>query len=299
MARSTSSAGVVERARPARRRSALRWAGRHPLLLLAIALLGAVALLAAVGPLIWPLDPLAMDFDAPLAAPSLAHPMGTDSNGRDVLARFIFGARLSLLVGFAVVVSGLVVGGGIGVLAAISGPALDNVLMRVIDALAAFPPLILAMSVTVGLGVGLATAALGTMLSCVPFYARLIRSDLLRLRARPFVEATVALGAGRGRILLHHLLPHTAPTMLVQSASVFGYAILTIAGLGFVGLGAQIPEPEWGTMITDGLQYALTGQWWIALFPGLGVLICVVAANLLADHVRDILDPAARADGVR
>ncbi len=270
---------------------------RHPVFAGALILLGMLALLAAVGPLVWPHDPLAMDFDAVLAPPSLAHPMGTDSNGRDVLARFVAGARISLVVGAAVVVSGLLVGGGIGLLAGVSGPVLDTVLMRVIDAFAAFPPLILAMSVTVGLGVGLATAALGTMLSCVPFYARLIRSDIVRLRSRPFVEATVALGAGRGRIVLHHLLPHTAPTMLVQSASVFGYAILTLAGLGFIGLGAQIPQPEWGAMITDGMQYALTGQWWVALFPGLGVLLSVIAMNLIADGVHALLDPHARRPG--
>jgi peptide/nickel transport system permease protein len=277
----------------------MRWVGLHRSLVLPVTLLGGVALLATIGPVIWPFDPLAMDFNAPLAAPSIAHPMGTDSAGRDVFARFIFGARLSLLVGVAVVVGGLVVGGGIGVLAGISGHALDNVLMRGIDALAAFPPLVLAMSVTVGLGVGLGTATLGTMLSCVPLYARVARSDMLRLRVRPFVEATVALGAGRARILFCHLLPHTASTMLVLSASEFGYAILTIAGLGFVGLGAQIPQPEWGAMITDGLQYALTGHWWISLFPGLGVMLCVIGASLLADQVREILDRTAGVDGVR
>lgn len=239
--------------------------------------------LALIGPWLWPLGPLEMDFSAPMAAPSWAHPMGTDSNGRDVFARFLSGAGISLTVGAAVVVSGLIVGGAIGVAAGIGGRMVDMVLMRVIDALAAFPPLILAMAVTVGLGVGLTTAALGIMLSCVPFFARLMRGDILRIRSLPFVEASTAIGVSRWRIIWRHMLPHTAPTMLVQCASVFGYAILTLAGLGFIGLGAQIPEPEWGAMITDGLQYALTGQWWLALFPGIGVFAAVVAANLLAD----------------
>ena len=249
---------------------------------------------AVLGPWLWHLGPLDMDFSAPLAPPSWNHPMGTDSNGRDVFARFLAGARISLSVGAAVVVSGLLVGGAIGVAAGIGGRLVDTVLMRVVDALAAVPPLILAMAITVGLGVGLTTAAFGIMLSCVPFFARLIRSDIMRIRSLPFIEASVAIGASPQRIILRHLLPHTAPTMLVQCASVFGYAILTLAGLGFIGLGAQIPEPEWGAMITDGLQYALTGQWWLALFPGFGVLVAVVAANLLADHAQAVLGVRGR-----
>ena len=246
---------------------------------------------AALGPALWRVDPLLIDLDAVLQPPSLAHPLGTDGNGRDVLARFIDGSRISLAVGVAVVLSGLLVGGAIGLVAGVSSGLVDGALMRVIDAMAAFPPLILAMAVTVGLGVGLETAALGIMLSSVPYYARLIRSDVIRVRALTSVEAAVALGAGRLRVVLRHILPHTTSTMLVQSAAVFGYAVLTLAALGFVGLGAQIPEPEWGAMITDGMRYALTGQWWITVFPGLGLLMAVIAANLLADRARDLLDP--------
>ena len=257
----------------------------------ATALFVVLVLTAAFGPTVWHIDPLLVDLDAVLQPPSLAHPMGTDGNGRDVLARFIDGSRISLVVGVAVVVSGLIVGGAIGLIAGVSSGPADVALMRVIDALAAFPPLILAMAITVGLGVGLETAALGIMLSSVPYYARLIRSDVIRVRALTSVEAAVALGASRVRVVVHHILPHTTSTMLIQSAAVFGYAVLTLAALGFVGLGAQIPEPEWGAMITDGMRYALTGQWWITVFPGLGLLIAVIAANMLADRVRDILDP--------
>jgi peptide/nickel transport system permease protein len=163
--------------------------------------------------------------------------------------------------------------------------------MRVMDAILAFPPLILAMAVTVGLGVGLATAALGIMLTSVPYYARLIRSDVIRVRSLLFVEAAAALGASPRRIVLRHILPHTSSTVFIQGSAVYGYAILSLAALGFVGLGAQAPTLEWGTMITDGLQYALTGQWWIGFFPGLGVLIAVAAASIIADRARDILDP--------
>ena len=268
-------------------------AGDHGLLL-GVSVLGGLALLAIFGPILWPKDPLAIDVGASLQAPSWSHPMGTDGVGRDVFARFLEGARISLVVGSVVVVVGAIIGGFAGILAGVSGGWLDSATMRVMDAILAFPPLILAMAVCVGLGASLKTAALGVMLTTIPYYARLLRSEVLRIRTLPFIEAAYALGAGRRRIMLRHVVPHVVSTMLIQAAAVFGYAILTLAALGFVGLGAQVPTPEWGTMITDGLQYFLTGQWWIGVFPGLGVLLAVIAASLIADRVRDILDPRGR-----
>jgi peptide/nickel transport system permease protein len=220
--------------------------------------------------------------------------MGTDSIGRDVFARFNEGARISLAVGVLVVVVGAILGGVAGVVAGASPGWVDATLMRIMDAILAFPALILAMAVTVGLGAGLETAALGIMLASLPYYARLLRSEVLRIRSLPFIEAAHALGARRTRIMARHIVPHVVSTLLVQGAAVFGYAILTLAALGFVGLGAQIPTPEWGTMITDGLQYFLTGQWWIGAFPGFGVLLAVTAASVIADRTRDILDPRGR-----
>jgi peptide/nickel transport system permease protein len=277
----------------AARRSAagLRFVVRDPAIATASALLLVLVLCAVVGPLVWRQDPLEIDVGGALQAPSRAHPMGTDGNGRDLLARFNEGAQISLAVGAGVVFAGVLVGGLMGLAAGVFRGFTDSVVMRTLDAILAFPPLILAMAVTVGLGVGLRSAALGTMLTTVPYYARLLRSDVMRISVLPHVESAVALGASRKRVVFRHIVPHAAPTMLIQSAAVFGYSILTLAGLGFVGLGAQIPTPEWGAMITDGLQYALTGQWWIAVFPGLGVLVAVVAANILADRARDILDP--------
>jgi peptide/nickel transport system permease protein len=217
--------------------------------------------------------------------------MGTDSSGRDILARFNEGARISLGIAAIVVVAGALVGGAIGLTSGMARGIVDNVLSRIMDGLLAFPALILAMTVTVGLGVGLRTATLGVAIATVPFYARLMRSDVLRIRSLPHVEAAVALGAKPSRVALRHIVPHTASTMLIQSAAIFGYAVLSLAGLGYVGLGAQIPTPEWGAMITDGQQYALTGKWWVALFPGLGLLFATVAVNLLADSARDRFDP--------
>ena len=256
-----------------------------------ILMLGLLIAFAVLGPLLWPRDPLALDVGASLQAPSAAHPMGTDGVGRDIFARFNAGARISLTTGALVVLTGALVGGTIGVVAGVSGGWIDNLLMRVMDAILAFPPLILAMAVTVGLGVGVRTAAIGIMITSVPFYARLLRSEALRVRTLPFVEAAAALGATRLRIIMRHIVPHLMSTLLVQAAAVFGYAILSLAALGFVGLGAQVPTPEWGTMITDGLQYTLTGQWWIGVFPGIGLLAAVTATSLIADRARDILDP--------
>jgi peptide/nickel transport system permease protein len=260
----------------------------------AVAALGLLVFLAVLGPLIWTKSATAVDVGSSLLPPSRAHPMGTDSIGRDVFARFNEGARISLAVGAAVVVVGAILGGVAGVVAGASPGWVDATLMRIMDAILAFPPLILAMAVTVGLGAGLETAALGIMLTSLPYYARLLRSEVLRIRSLPFIEAAHALGARQTRIMARHIVPHVVSTLLIQAAAVFGYAILTLAALGFVGLGAQVPTPEWGTMITDGLQYFLTGQWWIGVFPGLGVLLAVTAASVIADRTRDILDPRGR-----
>jgi peptide/nickel transport system permease protein len=288
-----ASAHEVRRGRAwtSRAADAVRFVFGDPALAFATVLILVLVALATIGPLVWPDDPLAVDVSAALQAPSWSHPMGTDGNGRDILARFMEGARISLVAGIVVVVLGALVGGLIGVISGVAGSLTDNITMRALDSLLAFPPLILAMAVTVALGVGVRSAVIGITLTSVPYFARLLRTDILRIRSLPHVEAAVAVGATRRRIVLRHILPHATSSMLIQSAAVFGYAVLSLAALSFVGLGAQIPEPEWGAMISDGLQYALTGQWWIAVFPGLGLLAAVVAANVIADRTRDILDP--------
>lgn len=267
---------------------------RRPAVAIPLAILGLLVGLAVFGPLLWPKGPLAVDLGSTLQAPSFAHPMGTDELGRDVFARFLEGARISLGIGALVVVVGAAIGGAIGIVGGTFGGWVDGVSMRTMDALLAFPPLVLAMAVTVGLGVGLRSAALGIMLTSVPWYARVLRSEVLRVRATPFVEAIGVLGATRRRLMRRHILPHVLPTLLIQAAAVFGYAVLALAALSFVGLGAQLPTPEWGAMITEGLPYALSGQWWISIFPGIGILLLVVSSGLLADRARDILDPQAR-----
>lgn len=269
-------------------------AGRQdPILTAALAVFAGLVCLAVFGPLVWGHDPNQVDITASLRPPSLAHPMGTDGVGRDIFARFLYGARISLAVGSVVVALGTLIGGGIGMLIGVSGRWVDNVAMRVVDVILAFPPLILALAITVALGVGLTTATIGITLTCIPYYARLLRSDVIRVKELPHVEASIAIGARPARVIWRHVFPHATSTMLIQSAAVFGYAVLTLAALGFVGVGAQIPTPEWGSMITDGLQYVVTGQWWVVLFPGVGLLIAVLSVNTVADRLRELWDPHA------
>jgi peptide/nickel transport system permease protein len=262
-----------------------------PLVAVATTLLAALVLLAIFGPLVFHQNSTAVNIGGSLSAPSWTHPMGTDEVGRDVFARFDFGARLSLLTALIVAVVGAVIGTVLGVLCAAIGGLLDSVSMRVMDAILAFPPLILAMTVTVSLGAGVTTAAIGILITSIPWYARLVRADALSISQRPFIEAARAIGCGRWWTIRRHVIPHVMSTVLVQAASVFGFTVLTLAALGFVGLGAQPPTAEWGAMITEGLQYAVSGQWWIGVFPGVGLLIAVCAANIIADRIRDALDP--------
>jgi peptide/nickel transport system permease protein len=277
-----------ESSRPRRLRRLLFGA---PLMATASALMIALVALAVLGPVVFHQHPDAVNVADALSPPSWHHPMGTDELGRDVFARFDYGARLSLLVALIVATAGALVGTLLGVVCGALGGVLDATAMRVMDAVLAFPPLILAMAVTVSLGAGVTTAALGILITSIPWYARLVRADALSIRQRPFIEAAQAIGCGRWWTIRRHVLPHVMSTVLVQGASVFGFTVLTLAALGFVGLGAQPPTAEWGAMITEGLQYAISGQWWIGVFPGIGLLIAVSAANILADRIRDVLDP--------
>jgi peptide/nickel transport system permease protein len=275
-----------------------RGLGDDGALLLGGGLLLVLIVMATVVRLLWPHDPNVVDLAQALAPPSLDHPMGTDANGRDLFARFSEGAGISLLVGLSVAACGAILGSAIGIVSGLFSGWRDSVLMRGMDAILAFPPLILAMAVTVGLGAGITTAAIGIMLTSIPWYARILRSEVLRLRSQAYVEAAFTMGAPRGRIIRRHILPHLLPSVMTQAAAVFAYGILALAALGFVGLGAQVPTPDWGAMITEGLPFALSGQWWIAFFPGIGVLIATTGAAILADRGRDILDPRSGYGGI-
>lgn len=247
--------------------------------------------LSVVGPLLWTQSATQVHLGDVLLPPSAAHPMGTDDLGRDMLARFLSGARLSLFIGLAVTAAGALLGGTLGVVAGMARKHTDGLMSWLINTLLAFPPLMLAMAVAVALGAGLSSGAIGLVVAAIPWFARVLRSEVVRIRSHASVEAAIVAGATRSRIARRHVVPHLVPTLVIQAAASFGWAILTLAALGFVGLGAQPPTAEWGSMITGGLQYALSGQWWIGVFPGLGLVVVVTAATVLADRTRDLLDP--------
>lgn len=271
--------------RPALLRSPLTVAGLVLILLFALS-----ALLASV---LAPADPLEQDLSRRLKPPTRGQWLGTDQLGRDVLSRLLFGARISLTIGLVVVGSAGTFGTLVGLIAGYRRGWVDEVLMRVTDVFFAFPALILAMAIAGALGPSLNNAMIAIAVVTWPVYARLARGQVLSLREREFVEATRALGASPGRIIWRHLLPNSLAPILVQASFDMGGAILSAAGLSFIGFGAQPPTPEWGVMISEGRKFIST-QPWLSLFPGLAILLTVTAFNLIGDGLRDTLDPRLR-----
>lgn len=230
---------------------------------------------------------------AKLAPPSAQHWLGADILGRDMLSRMLYGARISVFVGLAVVAVAGSFGTLIGLFAGYRRGWVDEVVMRVTDIFFAFPPLILAMAIAGALGPSLRNALIAVVVVLWPLYARLVRGQVLGLREREFIQAAQVTGVSNRQILLRHLLPNTLAPLLVQASFDMGTTILTVAGLSFIGFGAQPPTPEWGVMISDGRNY-ITTQWWLTGVPAAGILLLVAAFNLLGDGLRDILDPRLR-----
>jgi peptide/nickel transport system permease protein len=248
-------------------------------------------LVALIGPLVWHKNETAVNLADALRAPSATHPFGTDEYGRDVLARFLYGARLSLVLGVGAVAGGALIGLVVGSFIGLVGGMTDSVVSRVLDGILAFPALILGMAFALAIGAGALSAALAVGIAGIPWYARVVRSEVLSLRSREFVDAERALGAPRRRILRRHIVPSVLGGLTVQASLGVAYAVLAIAGLGFLGLGVRPPTAEFGAMITEGRNYLLTGQWWISIFPGIGLLILVGLSLSLGEALRDRLDP--------
>jgi dipeptide transport system permease protein len=256
-------------------------------------------LLAALAPVLAPHSPIEQfreHFLAPpvwLAGGSDAFPLGTDDVGRDLLSRLMFGARLSLLIGSIVVALSLSAGVVLGLTAAFAGGAADAAIMRLMDILLAFPSLLLAIVVVAILGPSLLNAMLAVAVVGLPSYTRLVRASALSELSRDYVVATRGAGAGILRLMFITVLPNCLAPLIVQAALGFSGAILDAAALGFLGLGAQPPTPEWGSMLASALQY-YQRAWWVLTFPGLAIVITVLAFNLLGDGLRDALDPKLR-----
>jgi peptide/nickel transport system permease protein len=266
---------------------------QEPTTLAGLLLLILFLLLALLAPLLSPYDPLGQNISESLYPPSAKHLLGTDKLGRDMFSRMVYGARISIIVGLAVVALAGSLGTFVGILAGYLGRWADELLMRVTDIFFAFPSLILAMAIAGALGPSLQNALIAVAVVTWPVYARLIRGQVLALREREFVQAARAIGVGNRRIIFRHLLPNTMAPFLVQASFDMGTVILSIAGLSFIGFGAQPPTPEWGTMISEGRNY-ITTQWWLTAGPAMGILLLVAAFNLVGDGLRDILDPQLR-----
>ena len=265
----------------------------NPLNAAALALIGAFAICAVLAPIVAPYDPLAQALGSRLEPPSPEHWLGTDQLGRDIASRLVYGARISLVIGIVVVALAGVFGTLVGLVAGYTGGLVDETLMRVTEVFLAFPPLILAMAIAGALGPSLTNAIIAIAAVTWAIYARLTRGQILSLRRREFVEAARAIGASRARILARHLLPNALAPLLIQASFDMGSAIISAAGLSFIGFGAQPPTPEWGVMISEGRNFIST-QPWLSLFPGLAILFAVGSFNLLGDGLRDLFDPRLR-----
>ncbi len=272
---------------------ALRYVARTPSacvgsLVLLVLVAGAIA-----APVIAPYDPLAVDLGNRLAPPSWEHPLGTDHLGRDILSRLMFGARATLGASFAVVAIATAIGVTMGTMAGFLGGWVDELIMRIVDAILAFPGIILALVVVGLLGPGLRNLVLGISIMHWSGYARVTRGLVLSLRERDFVLAACCIGAGRMRIMFRHLLPNILGPVVVLVTVDFGNIILGISGLNFIGLGVQLPHPEWGAMLNYARPYLQTAPL-LMVFPGIAIVLAALSANLLGDALRDLLDPRYR-----
>lgn len=257
-----------------------------------------LVLLALLAPLLAGHDPAAQDRAALLRPPGWlggdpAYPLGTDDVGRDILARLLYGARLSLSVGLVVVSLSLLAGTSLGLVAGFAGGLADALVMRAVDIMLALPTLLLAIAVVAVLGPGLTHAMLAVAVVQLPPFIRLTRAAVRAELVKDYVQAAQSLGAGRARLMFRTVLPNCLAPLIVQASLSFSVAILDTAALGFLGLGAQPPTPEWGTMLADALQF-VQSAWWVVTFPGVAILLSVLGFNLTGDGLRDALDPRLR-----
>jgi peptide/nickel transport system permease protein len=278
------------------RRGAVLWRRlrRNSLSLAAAIVVVLLVLMALAAPLVAPYDPDAPDAADVLQAPSGRHWLGTDLYGRDQLSRIVHASRVDLLIALTATAMALSAGAALGALAGYRGGWTDQLVMRVIDTVMAFPSFILAMGITAAMGNSLRNVVVAIAVTHVPIYARLIRGEMLRLRELEYAEAARTVGNRERRIVFYHLLPNCVPPVIVQATLAMGFAILTVAALSFIGLGIQPPQSEWGSMTAEGAGYIVSGEWWIFLFPGLAIMVTVLAFNLVGDTLRDLLDPRMR-----
>lgn len=270
-----------------------RFAKESPLNVVALAIIGIFLFLCLFGPMVSPHNATQPNMQVRLTAPNSEYLLGTDQLGRDVLSRIMTGARISLGIATLILAIAIPVGALIGLAAGYSGGIVDEILMRITDIFLAFPALILAMAIAAALGPNLRNTVIALTLVYWPWYARLIRGQVLQIKERDYVEAARAVGVGSPRLIGRHILPNAVAPIIIQATIDIGFAILATAGLSFIGLGAQPPTPEWGAMISDARTF-FREAWWYFTFPGLAITFTVIGFNLLGDGLRDYFDPRTR-----
>ena len=285
----TETAGTPAAAdRPRRRGPAL-----PPMALIGAGVMAVLVLGAVFAPALSPYPPDAINYRVLLKPPSAEHLLGTDDLGRDVLSRLIFGARLSLSVGLAAVLLAVLAGVPCGLIAGYVGGAVDEVVMRVLDAIIALPPLVLALTISAVLGSGLVNATIAIAIVAVPTYARLTRGQVLSIKNNDYVLAARSVGVPSWRVLLRHILPNVLSPIIVQASLGVGFAIILESSLSFIGLGAQPPTSTWGSMVQIGFQYLDLAPWFV-MAPAIAIFVAVLSANLMGEGLRNALDPGRR-----
>ncbi len=290
-----TEAGVRSTQRPPRPRwrETLGLLLRNPTAAVSATVLVLIVLMAVLDETVAPSGANEIDVQSRLQPPSWAHPFGTDDLGRDILSRVVLGAAVSLRVGFLAVAFALVVGALIGLLAGFYGRWVDDVLMRFMDVLFAFPAVLLAIAVLAVRGPGAGNTALAIGIVYIPVFARVTRASVLGVREEVYVRASRSVGASDLRLLTRHVLPNAAPPIIVQTSISLAFAVLAEAALSFLGLGTQPPNPSWGLMLAEGRGF-IDIAWWLAFFPGMAIFLTVLCFNLLGDGLRDVLDPRQR-----
>ena len=266
----------------------------NPLTLVALLLLAVLLGCAVLGPSLVPYDPIATNTPMALQPPSAAHWFGTDQLGRDIFSRTVVATRLDLAIAFAAVALSFAIGAVVGAVIGYFGGMVDRGVSRGVDVLMAFPLFALAMGVVAALGNSVSSIVYATAVINLPFYIRLARAEVSVRRNLGYVEAARVGGSGHARILRVYLLPNILPPLVVQASLNLGWAVLNAAGLSFIGLGVRAPTPEWGIMVAEGAQFIVSGQWWLAAFPGAALMLAVFCFNLLGDGLRDVVDPRSR-----
>lgn len=266
----------------------------NPVTLVAFAMFAFFVFSAVLGPALVPYDPLATDAARALQPPSGAHWFGTDNLGRDVFSRVIVATRLDMTISVAAVALSFVIGAVLGAVAGYWGGWWDIVLNRIFDTIMAFPLFVLAMGIVAALGNTIENIIYATAIINIPFYARLVRAEVNIRREAGFARAARLAGNSHLRTVAFHIFPNALPPMMVQVSLNLGWAILNAAGLSFIGLGVRPPTPEWGILVAEGANYIVSGQWWVAFFPGLWLMLAVFTFNLMGDGLRDLVDPRRR-----